>query len=309
MESRLPHTGVIGEWTRDRLEARAALVAGLPSSGVAPEILQRSASAHLRELALTAFTVVLLLSGVGATVFLLRARNGFAEPATQLSAPWRWRDLFGVLMAAQFLGLFLYLGIGMGTSDFVRTLNDRVYIASPLLVLLALTAWLFRRSGLSLAQTFAAGAWKAALSGALALFTFNLLGAVVLFHAFERFGADTEWAESIDEWMIYGSNLDRFVLLLNMAVLAPIYEELQMRRLLHATLRRRLPVLAAAVLSATAFAALHFYSFTGFLAVWWFGFCAALVYERTRSLLACIVGHGLVNVVLGLWDWSSYSVG
>ena len=70
------------------------------------------------------------------------------------------------------------------------------------------------------------------------------------------------------------------------------------RGVLYATLRSRLGVGWAAVLSSVMFAFTHFYSFAGFVSVFSFGLGAALVYERTRSLPACIIGHSLTNIII-----------
>lgn len=82
------------------------------------------------------------------------------------------------------------------------------------------------------------------------------------------------------------------------AVVAPISEEIFFRGMLFGGLRRRLPTIAAALISAAVFGALH--APTGITAVpplIFFGFVLALLYERTGSLGPPIVVHAINNAL------------
>jgi uncharacterized protein len=86
--------------------------------------------------------------------------------------------------------------------------------------------------------------------------------------------------------------------ILLIAVAAPISEEIFFRGMLFGGLRRRMPRLLAALLSATVFGALH--AFTGISAVpplIAFGFILALLYEKTGSIVPGILLHALNNSV------------
>jgi membrane protease YdiL (CAAX protease family) len=88
------------------------------------------------------------------------------------------------------------------------------------------------------------------------------------------------------------------VQILLIAVAAPISEEVCFRGFLFGGLRERLPRLAAALISAAIFGALH--ATTGISAVpplIFFGFVLALLYERTGSIVPGIVLHMLNNSV------------
>jgi membrane protease YdiL (CAAX protease family) len=77
---------------------------------------------------------------------------------------------------------------------------------------------------------------------------------------------------------------------------APISEEVCFRGMLFGGLRTRLPRLAAALVSALIFGALH--AITGLTAVpplIFFGFVLALLYERTGSIVPGIILHMLNN--------------
>jgi membrane protease YdiL (CAAX protease family) len=82
------------------------------------------------------------------------------------------------------------------------------------------------------------------------------------------------------------------------AIAAPVSEEVFFRGLLFGGLRRRMPRLLAALVSAAVFGALHV--FTGASAVpplIAFGFILALLYEKTGSIVPGILLHALNNSV------------
>jgi membrane protease YdiL (CAAX protease family) len=80
------------------------------------------------------------------------------------------------------------------------------------------------------------------------------------------------------------------------AVIAPIAEEIFFRGMLFGGLRRRLPTIPAAAISAVVFGALH--ATTGITAVpplIIFGFVLALLYEKTGSLVPGMIAHAINN--------------
>ena len=79
---------------------------------------------------------------------------------------------------------------------------------------------------------------------------------------------------------------------------APISEEICFRGMLFGGLREKLPRVAAALIAAVIFGGLH--ALTGITAVpplIAFGFLLALLYEKTGSVVPCIVLHMLNNSV------------
>ena len=88
------------------------------------------------------------------------------------------------------------------------------------------------------------------------------------------------------------------VQILLIAIAAPISEELCFRGMLFGGLRERLPRFAAALIAAVIFGGLH--ALTGVTAVpplIAFGFVLALLYEKTGSVVPCILLHMLNNSV------------
>jgi len=88
------------------------------------------------------------------------------------------------------------------------------------------------------------------------------------------------------------------VQVLLIVIAAPISEEVCFRGFLFGGLRERMPMVAAALVSGLIFGALH--AISGISAVpplIFFGFVLALLYEKTGSIVPCILLHMLNNGV------------
>lgn len=86
-----------------------------------------------------------------------------------------------------------------------------------------------------------------------------------------------------------------FLLILFIAVIGPIVEEVVFRGVLYSVLKRKMGVLAAALLSGFMFGLLHRdLELLPQLTI--MGFVLAIVYERTGRLSASIVAHGINNL-------------
>ncbi len=79
-----------------------------------------------------------------------------------------------------------------------------------------------------------------------------------------------------------------------LAVLAPICEEILFRGFLYSALRKYWGILPSMLLSAFAFAGIHLDA-GGFLPLFTLGMLFAFTFERTRSILPCMIAHGLWN--------------
>jgi membrane protease YdiL (CAAX protease family) len=87
------------------------------------------------------------------------------------------------------------------------------------------------------------------------------------------------------------------IALIGTGLLAPVAEELFFRGAIYGSLRARLPVWSAVLLSALLFGLAHFDSPGVAVSSVVLGAVAALMYERTRSIWACIALHALNNSV------------
>ncbi|MEZ5977576.1 MAG: CPBP family glutamic-type intramembrane protease [Planctomycetota bacterium] len=146
------------------------------------------------------------------------------------------------------------------------------------------------RLGIAAELRLAPKALLAGLAGALAMWAGLLTIQFVL-----PFGAsvwsnpylDVVMSEGLDGWRR---------LALEAGIAAPVFEELAFRAVLFAALRSRLPFWPAAIASAAVFAAAHPYDAVGLISIFWVGVVLAWLYERTGSLVACIVAHSVFNV-------------
>lgn len=86
-------------------------------------------------------------------------------------------------------------------------------------------------------------------------------------------------------------------------LVTPIVEEVLFRGLLYGVLRSRVGPFAAALLSGVAFSAIHVGDATRTLSLMLGGIVYALGYERSRSLLPCVVAHSLNNGLSVLLRW------
>lgn len=118
----------------------------------------------------------------------------------------------------------------------------------------------------------------------------------------EALGMEPHWTEGWNEAQIFESGPGKLLMSINMVVWAPLLEEMFMRGIFYAGLRRRLGVTASVLVSACIFGALHYYSFCGFVSVTCFGMAMAWLYERTGSWLPGFWVHLLTNLLLCIWQ-------
>ncbi len=175
--------------------------------------------------------------------------------------------------------------------------------AIPLILLgtgqLLRPAGLGLRSGFGLARPPAGLALLAAAT--LALLSLDWTGGRLLGCGLSRVGVSSHWSEWPQEFLLLAGPAELALDLLDSIVWAPIFEEIVFRGFLYTTLRSRLGPLASAGLSGLVFGATHVYDLPGFLEIAWMGFVGALAYERTRSLLPCMLAHSIHNILASAW--------
>jgi membrane protease YdiL (CAAX protease family) len=207
--------------------------------------------------------------------------------------------------AAAILGVVLALGAGIMLSipaAFFGTEDDGDLSTAGNIVVQAATALGF------LLVPMAIASWRGADS----------LGEVLQRLGIRRFafGSALKWmAASIGAYLLFAALYSLLVVvpeqediaegfgalpvqLLLIAIAAPISEEVCFRGMLFGGLRERMPMWGAALLSGAIFGVLH--ALTGVSAVpplIAFGFILALLYERTGSIVPCIILHMLNNSV------------
>ncbi len=106
------------------------------------------------------------------------------------------------------------------------------------------------------------------------------------------------WYEGMMEDLTRGSPAEVAWFVISAVIGAPLFEELAFRGLLYTSLRLRFGPWSSAMVSAVLFTLPHVYSSVGTLTLFTWAVASALIYERTRSLLPCIIAHAAHNLLV-----------
>jgi membrane protease YdiL (CAAX protease family) len=134
-----------------------------------------------------------------------------------------------------------------------------------------------------------AGDWAAAGIGIAAVFGIRALTSAVLV-----LSKNTHHVQTGFEHFHVSGSYGVVVTAVTAVIAAPFTEELLFRGVLFGTLRSRLPLFAAAALSATLFGLVHNDGVL-FLPIAGLGFVNALVYARSGNLVAAMIVHAANN--------------
>ncbi len=306
------------DWFSDTLARRIAERAGLTR-----ERAQAAAAIQRRGHAL--LVRVRLLTGAGAGVILLsglvlwraaRRPSRARVASAPLPPPWPAADGWGLFVR----GAVAYLAVPLAPSFLVgliwslRDSADGAVLSPQSVVIvnaLAVAAaglpvlwWTWRCCRAYDLSPIAAFGLRPGPGGAgrvvgfgLALFALSLAGETVLYLGLSAAGVTTHWADGFPENLLWGSPLKVASETAETVLGAPVFEEIIFRGLLFPALRVALPLWPAALLSGALFAAAHGYGVVGFAAVAWSGAIWAVGYERTGSLLPCMLAHALGNLM------------
>lgn len=220
-------------------------------------------------------------------------------------------DSLGLVLVAALLLPGLALGLLDGFLSLIPK-GEAVAGALPLLLTPALfaTLALYRMARADGWRTLVVGTWADRASqvgaglavGLLAFISNGLLAHVSLrlFGAF--FGSETaqtlfEGELQRTEPLVTGGTAQLVTVFILLAVVTPIAEELFFRGYVYRSLRHHWSVPVSIVLSALVFSGFHFYVVQA-IPIFVAGLLFALLYERTGSLLAPMVAHGVVNAIV-----------
>ena len=293
-------------WTRNKIRYLVATRAGFGNREHARQRLL-SQGQRLQRDTLRLSLGLFLIGLVGVAGFLILGRRRAAPwQAAALGSGWPLRLVGQVLLLAAALAILIFLALNtLPLPAELAILRQWGSLTAALPLLLLIHYRLLRPHGLG---------WRRAFGLCLRLRqVLPLLLAVALIMTVERVGAFTlgwagyalglapHWADGISEAWLWPTREGQWLAAVDLVVWAPLVEEIAFRGVLHATLRQRLAPLPAALISAGIFAALHFYSLTGFLTVLWSGLVWAWAFERYRSLLPGLLSHAAGNLLaLGL---------
>ena len=130
------------------------------------------------------------------------------------------------------------------------------------------------------------------LLGVMAL---GVFGDWVIMLGGEVWQMSAHWTEWFLPQLVWGSQGEVLKLIIEIVLLAPIFEEVIFRGILYSTLRAKLSVPVSVVGSAAIFASAHGYGVVAFLSVFWSGLLWAWLYERTGSVVPGMCAHAINN--------------
>jgi uncharacterized protein len=239
------------------------------------------------------------------------------EPAASIGAvPWGWRDIVRAiaLSVVSLVVLFIALVVVvagrqlMGVADDVIVMSASVEIGFYAIILLAIYWTTVRRYQ----SPWAALGLRPVPLGWLILAPLLVVGMLTLGAAITSAISAFQGQEFVNPQvndMAQGQQLTPLhlvMLLLGVAVVAPIVEELFFRGMLYPLLRRRLPGWLAIVANAAIFAALHFIPIL-LPILFVMGLLLTFVRARTNSVIPGILIHALNNAVFVLAIYASFS--
>ena len=216
-------------------------------------------------------------------------------------APWNFGLAYAVFIRAEILGGIAVLLASL-SAEFLPALNGFTTLISaiPLLFLVSYffsIPWrraLFGTFGLDILP----GRWLRLIQVTSMIACVNLAGTVLLSALMQKAGFEMHWAETVPEEFLWGSRYTVALQTLDMVLWAPIFEELLFRGFVFVTLRRYMPMLPSALLTALLFSVVHGYSPVGFVVVAWSGLLWSISYEKTRSLAPGMIDHALNNALV-----------
>jgi hypothetical protein len=300
------------DWFRDRLAERLATrlddrdLLELATAAQAA----RSARLLIRVRVMAAIELAFLCVGVVALLRLVWRRGALPRvAAAALPPPWRGRAGVAVLVHGGALGALTVVAFYLyAVADSAPPLaNVLVGTATNLAfvpVLLLARHRLLRPAGLGFGEGFGLIPDRRGAARLVPAFVTSLavgqLGQLVIDLGARGLDLSAHWTEWFDRDLVWGPPVAVATTVFDTVVLTPVFEEIVFRGLVFGTLRRRFGMPAAALLSATVFAAAHGYGVLGFTAVFWSGLLWAWAYERTGSLWPSIGLHAADNLMATL---------
>lgn len=322
------------EWINDKLAFRLAEKHG-DSQGSAiarSRTLERGRAFQNRVSLLV--VIHYLMAGIGLFVILVwSVRRGFPQRQTghgMAVAPWRFRELYAVVIRSMPLGFAMavggsaFLGFILAISHFLPAGNSlgswgsstTLFVVIAQLGFFAPFQWLawhhlLRPHQLGLQTCFniwrTGLKWKDLIYMTVAFTAIGNLGELILSlligHGLEI--QPPTFIEQVPEEIL--SAWPEFsITIFSVVILAPILEEIGFRGFFYTTLRRVASPWKATFLTSIIFSLMHGYSLTGFVMILWSGMVWATAYEKSRSLTVCILIHAINNLWFTIYGWMLY---
>jgi len=266
-------------------------------------ILARGRALLFRARLLMAVSLALVLLGVAAGVWMLARRP--PGPIADAPLPPIWTGGEGYALFVRALGA--PQAIALAAFVILRRetgLGSLIGMAADLPLFLWVIGYL-RARGSSMRDAMGLWPdrrrWSTLAAVWLVLVAVALLGDALIELASGYLRLKTHWTDGFTEELLWSSRRRVFLESFDASVWAPIVEEITFRGLLYGTLRTRLAMWPAALLSAAIFTLPHGYALAGSASVFLSGILWAVAYERTRSVLPGLLAHSANNALSTAW--------
>jgi membrane protease YdiL (CAAX protease family) len=292
-------------WFRDTLVRRIAHRIGDSEARARAEaaILARGRALLVRARALMLVSIAFVAAGAIALVWMLRAHLGAEVARAPLPPPWTPGDGYALFVrglgAPQTIAL-----VGVVVLRQATGLGTILGMAADLPLFLWVAAHLHAR-GTSMREAFGlvprGRGWARLVAVTFVLIAVALVSDVLIELASRVVNLKTHWTDGFTEELLWSGRRRVVLEAIDASAWAPIVEEITFRGLLYGTLRLRLKVPEAALVSAVVFTLPHGYAVAGSASVLVSGLLWAVAYERTRSLLPGLLAHAANNLLSTLW--------
>ena len=305
--------GVIGEirselapnWFADTLVRRIASRIGDNEDRARAEgaILVRGHRFLVRARIMMAVSIGLFAAGLIALFWMVARRARARVADAPLPPRWSGADGFALFVrglgAPQAIALVAFVVLRRDTG-----LGTLLGMAADLPLFLWVGLYLHRRRD-TMRSAFglvpARRGWVALVGVTAALIALAMAGDAAIELLSRRVHVETHWTDGFSEQLLWSGRRRAMLEAIGASLWAPIVEEITFRGLLYATLRTRLGIPEAALLSALVFTLPHGYAVAGSASVLVSGLLWALAYERTRSLVPGLLAHAANNLLSTLW--------
>ncbi|WP_211655454.1 CPBP family intramembrane glutamic endopeptidase [Planococcus alpniumensis] len=211
---------------------------------------------------------------------------------------WSWKELIYllaiVLIAVPIFveySLYHYLVNFFGNELHAGTLTGLVmsiiFMASLYFIVLKPNGQSWKTVGV---HTFSPGHWKPIMIWSIVLIVVSIVLVIIM----AEFGVGTDNSKT-DSLQSQLTRLNFFIGLISAAVISPIYEEIFYRGFLYRFFSSRYGIGVGMLLSASIFTLVHIPTFNTLPVNFVSGLIFAWIYQKTGSVLPCILMHGLFN--------------
>ena len=216
----------------------------------------------------------------------------------QRPTSWSFNEGLAVLARGGALSIFLIAILAVVPFG-VTILEDYGSLLLYLPTVLLASVWLCRSKNVSFLEVLGCKdlfqRFRSSLPILMSVMALGLIGDWLILLGGDAFEISVHWTEWFIPQLVWGSQVELLKTAIEVAVVAPIFEELIFRGIVFSTLRARFGFTASMFGSAMVFALAHGYGPIAFLAVFWSGLLWAWLYERTGSVIPGMCAHAVNN--------------